>query len=356
MTLQLPMFETRTAPAVIALDRLIDQAAAEIGKPTQQDIDRAKRFRGFIATTEREIKDLRASRLENTPKRQREGMDRRIRAANAERLLAALVAMAEAIEAGTLPGNFRTITSRTALHNMTAKRIESTSYYSVSESDKYIDESPLAVELRAWVKNQKTPAQIEAEKAQASRDRIKQLEESIRFVDIPGFFPTPPALVSEMLRLAEIQPGMSVLEPSAGKGDIADAIKAAGCDPLCYEINHSLGEILKAKGLKLALFDFLKVPDSSPLVYDRVLMNPPFENGQDMAHVRHAFGFLKPGGRLVAIISASPIFRENKASTDFRAWLEGLDFSLTENPDGSFVGAFKSTGVKTFTLVINKAA
>jgi Methyltransferase small domain len=35
--------------------------------------------------------------------------------------------------------------------------------------------------------------------------------------------------------------------------------------------------------------------------FDRVLMNPPFANGSDIKHIKHALTFLKPGGRLVAI-------------------------------------------------------
>ncbi len=36
--------------------------------------------------------------------------------------------------------------------------------------------------------------------------------------------------------------------------------------------------------------------------YDRVLMNPPFEHGQDMDHVRHAYELLASGGRIVSIV------------------------------------------------------
>ena len=36
-------------------------------------------------------------------------------------------------------------------------------------------------------------------------------------------FPTPRPVIEQMLARANIQPGMTILEPSAGKGDIADA-------------------------------------------------------------------------------------------------------------------------------------
>jgi hypothetical protein len=51
-------------------------------------------------------------------------------------------------------------------------------------------------------------------------------------------------------------------------------------------------------------------------------MNPPFEKGQDIEHVRHAYDQLKPGGRVVAIMSEGPFFRSDKKATEFRDWLE----------------------------------
>ena len=35
--------------------------------------------------------------------------------------------------------------------------------------------------------------------------------------------------------------------------------------------------------------------------FDRIVMNPPFTNGDDIKHIMHALKMLKPGGRLVAI-------------------------------------------------------
>jgi hypothetical protein len=47
-------------------------------------------------------------------------------------------------------------------------------------------------------------------------------------------------------------------------------------------------------------------------------MNLPFAKQDDIRHVLHALKFLKPGGHLVAIMSASTMFRANKLATDFR--------------------------------------
>ena len=47
--------------------------------------------------------------------------------------------------------------------------------------------------------------------------------------------------------------------------------------------------------------------DSTPAgfgTFDRIVMNPPFSRDQDARHVNHAFSFLKPGGKLVAIVGS----------------------------------------------------
>jgi 16S rRNA G1207 methylase RsmC len=51
-------------------------------------------------------------------------------------------------------------------------------------------------------------------------------------------------------------------------------------------------------------------------------MNPPFSNGQDIDHVRHAFDLLADGGRLIAIMSEGTFYRSDKKAVNFRAWLD----------------------------------
>ena len=52
----------------------------------------------------------------------------------------------------------------------------------------------------------------------------ERMTEERRLIDcgIPGFFPTPQALARRLVSLADIRTGMTVLEPSAGTGNIAD--------------------------------------------------------------------------------------------------------------------------------------
>lgn len=191
------------------------------------------------------------------------------------------------------------------------------------------------------------------------RAELKAKEDAIRFIKIPGFFPTPPALADETVRKADIQPGMRVLEPEGGKGDLAQRIEAAGGKVDVAETQSSLREILESKGFNLVGRDMLEIqPPADGPVYDRIVMNPPFENGQDREHVRHAYDLLKPGGRLVAIMSPGPFQRSFKADQEFKAWAESVGAVVEDNEAGSFAGkeAFRQTGVHTVTVTINKPA
>lgn len=85
-------------------------------------------------------------------------------------------------------------------------------------------------------------------------------------------------------------------------------------------------------------------------------MNPPFEKGAEIDHVRHAHELLSVGGRLVSVMSRGQFFRSDAKSSGFREWLGGLDHEVHELPSDAFRGvdAFRETGVETAIVVINK--
>lgn len=204
----------------------------------------------------------------------------------------------------------------------------------------------LRAALREYLKY-RSPPKRESRVAQMERDLIGR--------KIPGFFPTPRPIVDDMIDRAGIDAGMSVLEPSAGKGDILDAIRERHPDAQStgIELQPSLRELLAAKGHATAHeSDFLQHQGQ----YDRIVMNPPFENGQDADHVQHAYKLLKPGGRLVAIMSEGPFFRQDKKAAAFREWLSEQDGESEQLPSGAFSGAdaFRQTGVSTRIVTIDK--
>ena len=74
-------------------------------------------------------------------------------------------------------------------------------------------------------------------------------------------------------------------------------------------------------------------------------MNPPFANGQDIKHIRHAATMLKPGGRLVAICANGP--RQND---QLRPWVEQHQGQWHPLPAETF--AVSGTSVNTVLLSI----
>lgn len=183
-------------------------------------------------------------------------------------------------------------------------------------------------------------------------DPIKAMEQRLIGVKIPGFFPTPEPLAKRMAELAEIKSGMSVLEPSAGTGRLADAAKAMGAHVDAVEYASSLRDILAQKGHNLIGSDFTEM--KSEPKYDRIVMNPPFEKGQDMAHVQRAYEMLKPGGKMVAIMGEGGFFRSDSQATAFRDWLSGVGGASEKLPEGTFKES--NTGVNTRLVTISKPA
>lgn len=166
-----------------------------------------------------------------------------------------------------------------------------------------------------------------------------------------GFFETPPAIVDRMITLAELTPGMSVLEPSAGMGAIALRLRQLRYQPLVIELDEKRAGWLRENGFTIIGFDFLAFDDGIPFM--RILMNPPFEEGQDMDHVRHAYQMLnKKGGRLVAIMGEHAFFADDKKSVEFRKWLDQVHGKAEKLPEGSFKES--GTGANTRIVVISR--
>ena len=166
-----------------------------------------------------------------------------------------------------------------------------------------------------------------------------------------GYVPTPNTLGEPVVDLAEIEEWMKVLEPEAGSANLADIVAKKTCKEniVCYELQEANVQILKSKGYRVHQGDFLTFEPEA--LYDRVIMNPPFERQQDILHVKHAWLFLKPGGRLVGIMSTGFTFRANKLSTEFREFVEANGY-YRENPAGSFKSS--GTSVNTVTVVLYK--
>ena len=176
---------------------------------------------------------------------------------------------------------------------------------------------------------------VEPSPAEAMRDSLKA---GVQVVTAPQLFPTPPELARRMVELADIQPGHRVLEPSAGTGALLRAITlhemenllgGPALEVIAVEINERLtgGHLALAHNFIFA--DFLTC-NGDLGEFDRVVMNPPFSNAQDIAHIQHARTFLAPGGRLVAICANGPRQRE-KLMPEADEWIDLPTGSFSES-------------------------
>lgn len=200
----------------------------------------------------------------------------------------------------------------------------------------------LAAQQRAEELRRKRQGQTQVLQAKAE-------EQEILSWDIPGLFPTPPDLADRMVYIAMLgvglQQGDSVLEPSAGTGNIAQAIQRGGYRPVCVEVNYTLAERLRKQGFDTYCENFLEFRRGE---FKAIIMNPPFERQQDIDHVYHAWGLLRANGRLVAIISEGTFFRSDSKAREFRGWLENWKHDIETLPKDTF----KSVGTSVASRLV----
>lgn len=170
--------------------------------------------------------------------------------------------------------------------------------------------------------------------------------------EVEDFYPTPEPVVARMLAMAQLRPGMEILEPSAGDGAIVRGLLKVGIKPDCVENHPDRADALRdmlPPGAVMNM-DFLKVlPEPE---YDCVLMNPPFGKGAGVQHVFHAVKFLKPGGCLVAVLGAGLSYRDDKPTMELRRLIQEWGGTITSLPAGSF--RLSGTEVSSVMVAITK--
>ncbi len=150
------------------------------------------------------------------------------------------------------------------------------------------------------------------------------------------FYPTPERLARIAVELAEIGPGDTVLEPSAGIGGIADFLPHDRMR--CIEISDLHCKVLQAKCYDATRADFIDWSTRTRDRFDRVVMNPPFSEGRAQAHLEAAAGLVKEGGRIVAILPAS---------MQGKALLSGWAHAWSQTYAGEFAGTSVAVSILT---------
>lgn len=117
------------------------------------------------------------------------------------------------------------------------------------------------------------------------------------------------------------------------------------------ELNPDCRDVLTRKypDVSIVAEDFLTLANLEP---DCIIMNPPFNSGRDIAHVRHAYELLAEDGRLVAITSPGWTFRRDAKHNEFRGFINRIGAHVAHLPAGTF--GTSGTDVATVMITIVK--
>ncbi|WP_249311958.1 class I SAM-dependent methyltransferase [Congzhengia minquanensis] len=174
------------------------------------------------------------------------------------------------------------------------------------------------------------------------------------------FYPTPEHLINKMLSGVNLKMIKTILEPSAGKGNIVDSIKKKEglfstyynkitFDIDCVELDKNLQHILKGKNYRVVHNDFLTYETMKE--YDLIIMNPPFSNGAK--HLLRALKMQKRnGGAVICLLNAETL--KNQCNNDriilSRLLTEyGAEIEYISN---AFIGAEQKTPVETALIKV----
>lgn len=232
---------------------------------------------------------------------------------------------------------------------LSQSRVENNQLYLAPINDRalYVATNKI-LELLGGKWNKKLKCHIFEEITRDQLDKVLTGEEKI--VDVKKtyqeFF-TPEKLARRVVELADVK-SKSVLEPSAGIGNIAVECIKAGAEYIhCVELNKdSIDELnnkVLDKGIKASIcggIDFLEIIPKEK--YDVVIGNPPYSKNSWIKHTQHAFKFLKAGGKLVFILPANP-------NPKFYEWLSDKKYEVEDVEEG----AFKESGTMIKTVILS---
>ncbi|WP_257474752.1 class I SAM-dependent methyltransferase [Bacillus velezensis] len=182
------------------------------------------------------------------------------------------------------------------------------------------------------------------------------------FKDNPDFYPTPPKLICKMTSKVEWEHVNSVLEPSAGKGNLVEAInnqfknissyrRNSKYDIDTIEQDENLRHILRGKDCRVIADDFLTF--NTYKRYDLIFMNPPFSCG--VQHLLKAIELIEKQQRsaqIVCLLNAETL--KNPYSNDRKFLIRKLEEinAEIEYIQNAFSNSERSTEVETALIYI----
>lgn len=167
----------------------------------------------------------------------------------------------------------------------------------------------------------------------------------------PDFYPTPGHIAHKML--AKINPDAHYfLEPSAGKGNLARAIRSRG-DQVHIDVIEAQPELVtilhKLESVNVVGYDWLTYGGVS--YYDAIVMNPPFSTGA--AHLLKAWDFLH-AGEIVCLLNQETL---DNPYTEERQRLTRLiaEHGTVEELGDCFAQAERHTAVPVALIYLKKS-
>lgn len=174
------------------------------------------------------------------------------------------------------------------------------------------------------------------------------------FSDIKNFYPTPPHLISKMLSRVNWRNVSTILEPSAGKGNILDALRERGRtdNPAmlsAIELNPELQATLRGKGYRVIDSDFMTYNGLEQ--FDLIIANPPFDCGD--SHLLKMIDIMF-NGQIVCVLNAETL--KNQYSNTRKRLAQTLEKlgATIEYLQESFLDAERVTNVEVALIYIQK--
>lgn len=159
------------------------------------------------------------------------------------------------------------------------------------------------------------------------------------------FYPTPEVIAEYVARAVDLQPGETLLEPEAGRGDLLAFMGDIQEAVTCIEVAPLFTDILRGKGYKNTYCcDFMAWSEKNKdCQFDKIVMNPPYSLGRHREHTLAALKHLKGGGRLVAVLPGdAPTL--NWMTLDNYVYAKGR----------SFTDEFEETGITVSVYVFKR--
>lgn len=163
------------------------------------------------------------------------------------------------------------------------------------------------------------------------------------FIDNVDFYPTPNEVIEKMM-MGEDFIGKTILEPSAGKGNIVYWLNENGArNVIACEKDPNIRKLLNGK-CEIIADDFLTVKGEDISHVDYIVMNPPFSEGAK--HILHAFDIAPAGCTIIALCNSDSLSTGWQYNSTKEKLIETIElYGRSENLGDVFKSAERKTDV-----------